>query len=178
MFDCFLCVSAIFFILYHLVLCLCGRDAVPLGLQCCHFPSGLLRSCSSRLSDAGLQFGCFNCKQGRNSVAYLICSAQFLSCFMRPMNCKWFILRVYLYPEFLFCFQGLQAGTNYCNGHTGQLSTLSVLLSWAGSLGVTSVSLQVLHTNINKAVQLVLHHSNLSLLSSLNEIAPNLFVFL
>ncbi|XP_028451825.1 mannose-P-dolichol utilization defect 1 protein isoform X2 [Perca flavescens] len=36
----------------------------------------------------------------------------------------------------------LQAGTNYCNGHTGQLSTLSVLLSWAASLGVIFVSLQ------------------------------------
>ncbi|XP_040006176.1 mannose-P-dolichol utilization defect 1 protein-like isoform X2 [Xiphias gladius] len=36
----------------------------------------------------------------------------------------------------------LQAGTNYCNGHTGQLSTLSVLLTWAGSLGVVFVSLQ------------------------------------
>ncbi|XP_054482223.1 mannose-P-dolichol utilization defect 1 protein-like [Anoplopoma fimbria] len=36
----------------------------------------------------------------------------------------------------------LQARTNHCNGHTGQLSTLSVLLSWAGSLGVIFVSLQ------------------------------------
>ncbi|XP_032389910.1 mannose-P-dolichol utilization defect 1 protein isoform X2 [Etheostoma spectabile] len=36
----------------------------------------------------------------------------------------------------------LQAGTNYRNGHTGQLSTLSVLLSWAASLGVIFVSLQ------------------------------------
>ncbi|XP_034746626.1 mannose-P-dolichol utilization defect 1 protein-like [Etheostoma cragini] len=36
----------------------------------------------------------------------------------------------------------LQAGTNYCNGHTGQLSTLSVLLTWAASLGVIFVSLQ------------------------------------
>ncbi|XP_022618307.1 mannose-P-dolichol utilization defect 1 protein-like [Seriola dumerili] len=36
----------------------------------------------------------------------------------------------------------LQAGTNYRNGHTGQLSTLSVLLTWAGSLGVVFVSLQ------------------------------------
>ncbi|XP_029304816.1 mannose-P-dolichol utilization defect 1 protein-like isoform X3 [Cottoperca gobio] len=35
-----------------------------------------------------------------------------------------------------------QAGTNYCNGHTGQLSTLTVLISWAGSLGVIFVSLQ------------------------------------
>ncbi|XP_034463456.1 mannose-P-dolichol utilization defect 1 protein-like [Hippoglossus hippoglossus] len=36
----------------------------------------------------------------------------------------------------------LQAGTNYYNGHTGQLSTLSVLLTWAGSLGVFFFSLQ------------------------------------
>ncbi|KAK9536385.1 hypothetical protein VZT92_006170 [Zoarces viviparus] len=36
----------------------------------------------------------------------------------------------------------LQARTNHCNGHTGQLSTLSVLLSWAGSLGVLFASLQ------------------------------------
>ncbi|XP_029304815.1 mannose-P-dolichol utilization defect 1 protein-like isoform X2 [Cottoperca gobio] len=36
-----------------------------------------------------------------------------------------------------------QAGTNYCNGHTGQLSTLTVLISWAGSLGVIFVSLQL-----------------------------------
>nr|XP_019940940.1 PREDICTED: mannose-P-dolichol utilization defect 1 protein-like [Paralichthys olivaceus] len=36
----------------------------------------------------------------------------------------------------------LQAGTNYCNGHTGQLSTLSVLMTWAGSLCVFFFSLQ------------------------------------
>ncbi|XP_006802261.1 mannose-P-dolichol utilization defect 1 protein-like [Neolamprologus brichardi] len=36
----------------------------------------------------------------------------------------------------------LQAITNYHNSHTGQLSTLSVLLSFAGSLGVAFVSLQ------------------------------------
>lgn len=42
----------------------------------------------------------------------------------------------------LVASKGLQAGTNYCNGHTGQLSTLSVLLSWAGSLGVAFASLQ------------------------------------
>ncbi|KAL6098896.1 uncharacterized protein ACO6RY_17934 [Pungitius sinensis] len=36
----------------------------------------------------------------------------------------------------------LQAGTNHRHGHTGQLSSLSVLLSWAGSLGVLFVSLQ------------------------------------
>ncbi|XP_037605326.1 mannose-P-dolichol utilization defect 1 protein-like [Sebastes umbrosus] len=35
-----------------------------------------------------------------------------------------------------------QAGTNYCSGHTGQLSSLSVFLSWAGSLGAVYVSLQ------------------------------------
>ncbi|XP_008300819.1 mannose-P-dolichol utilization defect 1 protein-like [Stegastes partitus] len=35
-----------------------------------------------------------------------------------------------------------QTTTNHQNGHTGQLSTLSVLLSWAGSLGVVWISLQ------------------------------------
>ncbi|XP_070700241.1 mannose-P-dolichol utilization defect 1 protein-like [Pempheris klunzingeri] len=42
----------------------------------------------------------------------------------------------------LIASKGFQAGRNYCNGHTGQLSTLSVLLSWGGSLGVIFVSLQ------------------------------------
>ncbi|XP_034539810.1 mannose-P-dolichol utilization defect 1 protein-like [Notolabrus celidotus] len=42
----------------------------------------------------------------------------------------------------LIASKGFQAGTNYKNGHTGQLSTLSVSLSWTGSLGVLSVSLQ------------------------------------
>ncbi|XP_068188009.1 mannose-P-dolichol utilization defect 1 protein-like [Antennarius striatus] len=36
----------------------------------------------------------------------------------------------------------IQAGTNYFNGHTGQLSSMSVLLSWAGSLAVVFASLQ------------------------------------
>uniref|UniRef100_A0A3Q3WTN4 Uncharacterized protein n=1 Tax=Mola mola TaxID=94237 RepID=A0A3Q3WTN4_MOLML len=49
---------------------------------------------------------------------------------------------------------GFQARTNYCNGHTGQLSTLTVLLSWAGSLGVAFTSLQVLHCR-KSAVQLI-----------------------
>uniref|UniRef100_A0A672JR30 Mannose-P-dolichol utilization defect 1a n=1 Tax=Salarias fasciatus TaxID=181472 RepID=A0A672JR30_SALFA len=40
------------------------------------------------------------------------------------------------------CFQALQALTNHRNGHTGQLSTVSVFLSCAGSLGVAFVSLQ------------------------------------
>ncbi|KAI4814374.1 hypothetical protein KUCAC02_003570 [Chaenocephalus aceratus] len=35
-----------------------------------------------------------------------------------------------------------QAGTNHSNNSTGQLSSLSVLLSWAGSLGFIFVSLQ------------------------------------
>lgn len=61
---------------------------------------------------------------------------------------------IYIQVTF-FCFQGFQAGTNYRNGHTGQLSTLSVLLSWAGGLGVTFVSLQVLYTDRNIVVQLV-----------------------
>ncbi|XP_073335422.1 mannose-P-dolichol utilization defect 1 protein-like [Pagrus major] len=38
--------------------------------------------------------------------------------------------------------KALQARTNHYNGHTGQLSALSVLLSCAGSLGVTVMSLQ------------------------------------
>ncbi|KAM8742114.1 mannose-P-dolichol utilization defect 1 protein-like isoform 1-T1 [Acanthopagrus schlegelii] len=38
--------------------------------------------------------------------------------------------------------KALQARKNHHNGHTGQLSTLSVLLSCAGSLGVTVMSLQ------------------------------------
>ncbi|XP_041807873.1 mannose-P-dolichol utilization defect 1 protein-like [Chelmon rostratus] len=42
----------------------------------------------------------------------------------------------------LIASKALQAGTNYCKGHTGQLSALSVFLSWAGSLGVVFVSLQ------------------------------------
>ncbi|XP_040907666.1 mannose-P-dolichol utilization defect 1 protein-like [Toxotes jaculatrix] len=42
----------------------------------------------------------------------------------------------------------LQAGANYCNGHTGQLSTLSVFLTWAGSLGVVYVSLQETGTSL------------------------------
>ncbi|XP_042355786.1 mannose-P-dolichol utilization defect 1 protein-like [Plectropomus leopardus] len=42
----------------------------------------------------------------------------------------------------LIASKGLQAGNNYKNGHTGQISTLSVFLSWAGSLGVVFVSLQ------------------------------------
>ncbi|KAM6983419.1 mannose-P-dolichol utilization defect 1 protein-like [Tautogolabrus adspersus] len=42
----------------------------------------------------------------------------------------------------LIASKGFQARTNYRNGHTGQLSTLSVLLSWTGSLGVLYVSLQ------------------------------------
>nr|XP_046266117.1 mannose-P-dolichol utilization defect 1 protein-like isoform X2 [Scatophagus argus] len=42
----------------------------------------------------------------------------------------------------LIASKGLQAGTNYRNGSTGQLSTLSVLLSWAGTLGAVYVSLQ------------------------------------
>ncbi|XP_074528817.1 mannose-P-dolichol utilization defect 1 protein-like [Halichoeres trimaculatus] len=38
--------------------------------------------------------------------------------------------------------KGFQAGTNYRNGHTGQLSTLSVILSWTGSLGTLYMFLQ------------------------------------
>ncbi|CAG02892.1 unnamed protein product [Tetraodon nigroviridis] len=39
--------------------------------------------------------------------------------------------------------KGFQARTNHVNGHTGQLSSVSVLLSWAGSLGLTFIALQV-----------------------------------
>uniref|UniRef100_UPI0037E7A4FF mannose-P-dolichol utilization defect 1 protein-like n=1 Tax=Semicossyphus pulcher TaxID=241346 RepID=UPI0037E7A4FF len=50
----------------------------------------------------------------------------------------------------LIASKGFQVGTNYSNGRTGQLSTLSVLLSCAGSLGVLYVALQdtgsLLHT--------------------------------
>ncbi|KAM4620589.1 mannose-P-dolichol utilization defect 1 protein-like isoform 2-T2 [Polymixia lowei] len=35
----------------------------------------------------------------------------------------------------------IQAGTNYSNGHTGQLSSISVLLVWAGSLALIFASL-------------------------------------
>ncbi|XP_041656994.1 mannose-P-dolichol utilization defect 1 protein-like [Cheilinus undulatus] len=38
--------------------------------------------------------------------------------------------------------KGVQARTNYCNGHTGQLSTLSLSLSALGSLGFLYLSLQ------------------------------------
>uniref|UniRef100_H3D2H8 Mannose-P-dolichol utilization defect 1a n=1 Tax=Tetraodon nigroviridis TaxID=99883 RepID=H3D2H8_TETNG len=38
--------------------------------------------------------------------------------------------------------KGFQARTNHVNGHTGQLSSVSVLLSWAGSLGLTFIALQ------------------------------------
>uniref|UniRef100_A0A3Q0QTX7 Uncharacterized protein n=1 Tax=Amphilophus citrinellus TaxID=61819 RepID=A0A3Q0QTX7_AMPCI len=49
-------------------------------------------------------------------------------------------------PELIwwvYYLQALQLATNYRNGHTGQLSILSVLLSFAGSLAVAFVSLQV-----------------------------------
>lgn len=66
---------------------LCCRTAVPLGLRWCDVPSGLLRSCSSRLSDAGLQFGSFNCEQGRDSVASLVCA--FLICMINRTCEPW-----------------------------------------------------------------------------------------
>lgn len=56
-----------------------------------------------------------------------------------------------------FHFQGFQARKNHINGHTGQLSSASVLLSWAGSLGLTFVTLQVVDT-------VFAHHSNLNIL--------------
>ncbi|XP_029925605.1 mannose-P-dolichol utilization defect 1 protein-like [Myripristis murdjan] len=43
----------------------------------------------------------------------------------------------------------IQAGTNYCNSHTGQLSSLSVLLVWAGSLALIFVSLQETGNSLN-----------------------------
>lgn len=161
--------------LYRPVVCSCGRAAVPLGLQWWNVPSGLLCSHSSRLSDADLQLGSFNCKQGIKSMAYLVCTAQFLSGSIINKTCELWSdytrcqKKVDLFAA-LFCFQVFQAGTNYCNGHTGQQSTLSVLLSWAGSLGVVFVSLQVgcqkLHTSTNIVV-------DLSLMSLLTEIASN-----
>ncbi|XP_030602685.1 mannose-P-dolichol utilization defect 1 protein-like [Archocentrus centrarchus] len=42
----------------------------------------------------------------------------------------------------LIASKALQLATNYRNGHTGQLSILSVILSFAGSLAVAFVSLQ------------------------------------
>lgn len=59
--------------------CLHDRDVVPLGLRWCDVPSGLLCSCRSRLSDAVHKFGSFNSKQGSNYVAYVVCTAPFLS---------------------------------------------------------------------------------------------------
>lgn len=42
----------------------------------------------------------------------------------------------------LILSKGFQARANYSNGHTGQLSTLSVIISFAGSLSISFVSLQ------------------------------------
>ncbi|XP_041863392.1 mannose-P-dolichol utilization defect 1 protein-like [Melanotaenia boesemani] len=42
----------------------------------------------------------------------------------------------------LIASKAVQAATNYRNSHTGQLSTLSTLLTWTGSLGVAIVSVQ------------------------------------
>lgn len=147
-------------ILYDPVFCFCGRNAVPLGLQWFNIPPGLPCSCGSRFSDAVFQFGSFNYKQGSNSVAYLVRQVQFLSCPMINKTCEVIMYSKYWIHQgekrfhcWICFFQVLQAGTNYYNGHTGQLSTLSVFLSCAGSLGVVFVSLQVcskdIHTNIN-----------------------------
>lgn len=63
-------------------------------------------------------------------------------------------------------FQVLQAGTNYGNSYTGQLSCLSLLLTWAGSLGVTFISLQVSseESHSNTAAQMHILHLLLLLL--------------
>lgn len=49
----------------------------------------------------------------------------------------------------IFFFQVLQARANYSNGHTGQLSTLSVFLMCAGSLGLAFASLLVCNEEVN-----------------------------
>ncbi|KAM8899755.1 mannose-P-dolichol utilization defect 1 protein-like isoform 2-T2 [Spinachia spinachia] len=71
-------------------------------------------------------------------------SVHFWSCPTINVSCE-ALKRIYQESGCIFhicCFQVLQARTNQCHGHTGQLSSLSVLLSWAGSLGVLLVSLQ------------------------------------
>lgn len=45
-------------------------------------------------------------------------------------------------PVAIITSKALQVQTNHRNGHSGQLSTVSVFLSWAGSLSVTFISLQ------------------------------------
>ncbi|XP_029029129.2 mannose-P-dolichol utilization defect 1 protein-like [Betta splendens] len=55
----------------------------------------------------------------------------------------------------LIASKALQAGTNYCNGHTGQLSSLSVFLTWAGSLGATFTSVQVSASRITHTAALM-----------------------
>lgn len=106
------------------------RLVAPLGLHHCHVPSGLLRSCSSHLTAVRVQFGCINCQQGID----LTCLA------LRPATV--FVQYNYIWMGW-FHFQGFQARANCVNGHTGQLSSVSVLLSWAGSLGLAFVTLQV-----------------------------------
>uniref|UniRef100_A0A1A8QJL0 Solute carrier family 66 member 3 n=2 Tax=Nothobranchius rachovii TaxID=451742 RepID=A0A1A8QJL0_9TELE len=54
----------------------------------------------------------------------------------------------------------IQAATNYHNGHTGHLSTVSLFLMWMGSLGVAAVSLQ------NEGSLVALSHVLSSCLSS------------
>lgn len=59
------------------------------------------------------------------------------------------VINTFLYVLWAFiivdlcCIQVLQTITNHQNGHTGQLSTLSVFMTWTGSLGFIVVSLQV-----------------------------------
>lgn len=120
---------------------LSSRIVAPLGLERCHVSSELLRSRIAHLIAAWVQFGCINCQQGNIWTCPTSTSATA-------------ICRVYTWLDG-FCFQ---ARTNHVNGHTGQLSSVSVLLSWAGSLGLTFETLQVATTvsDLTPAVNLFL----------------------
>ncbi|KAF7657660.1 hypothetical protein LDENG_00024090 [Lucifuga dentata] len=48
----------------------------------------------------------------------------------------------------LIASKAFQAWTNNCNGHTGQLSTLCVCLTWTGSLALIFISLQETGTSV------------------------------
>lgn len=104
------------------------RIGSPLGLHHRYVFSGLLRGCRSRLIAARVSSCCIDCQQGINLTCPTI--HQLLP-----------FLKEYLWPGCVF--QGFQARTNHVNSHTGQLSSVSVLLAWAGSLGLTFVTLQV-----------------------------------
>lgn len=65
------CGVAVFFI-YNCGFCFCCRSSAPLCSLWCNAPPALLCSSSSHLSDTGLQFGGFHCKQGSNLSTCLI----------------------------------------------------------------------------------------------------------